>query len=169
LSCNLGYQTFKHKDVEDLENRRTSDRVLVLTDGMFAHDGSIAPLTEYHSRLPKEDCILVDDSHGAGVLGGQGRGTHELCGVPRARLIQTTTLSKAFGAFGGVILGSEEFCRKICEKSAAFSGSTPMPLPCAGAALEATKLLKNPVFRERLWENCARVGSPNSPIISVIP
>jgi 7-keto-8-aminopelargonate synthetase-like enzyme len=168
-SAGLSCQTFKHKSVNDLITKLTPNPTLILTDGVFAHDGSIAPLREMFERLPKEAWILVDDSHGAGVLGANGRGTHEYFKLPRKRLIQTTTLSKAFGCFGGAINASREICDLIRSRSNAFGGSTPCPLPCAAAALEAVRLLDDPSFRERLRENCARVGAGPAAIFSVIP
>ena len=100
---------FAHRDVSDLARRigRTgrSSRVLVLTDGMFSHDGSVAPLRAYARLLGRNGRLLVDDAHGAGVLGEHGRGSAECEGVEDARLIRTITLSKAFGVYGGAILG----------------------------------------------------------------
>ena len=56
-------------------------RPIVLTDGMFSHDGSVAPLREYLKILPAHGLILVDDAHGGGVLGKTGKGLLELTGV----------------------------------------------------------------------------------------
>jgi 7-keto-8-aminopelargonate synthetase-like enzyme len=73
-------------------------------------------------------------------------------------VIQTVTLSKAFGAYGGAILGSAALRRRICERSRAFVGSTPLPLPLASAALRSTRLLAaDPGFRQRLAHNLAYV------------
>ena len=164
----LAVQKFKHKSVEDLRKKLSSEKTLVLTDGVFAHDGSVAPLDEMTKSLPEGAWILVDDSHGAGVLGANGRGTHELFGLSRERLIQTTTLSKAFGCFGGVINTGGEI-GNLVRGSNVFSGSTPFPLPCAAAVLEAVRLLDDSSFRLRLKENCARVETGPSAIFSVTP
>ncbi len=137
---------FKHCDPEDLARsvRRCGPgtRLMVLTDGLFARDGSVAPLADYLSALPKDAWVLVDDAHGAGVLGRSGQGSLELAGVSRRRIIQTTTLSKAFGAYGGAILGSVSLRRRVLEQSRLFIGSTPLPLPLANAALESIRILK---------------------------
>ena len=133
-------------------------KVLVLTHGMFARDGSAAPLAEYLEVLPKDALILVDDAHGAGVLGRTGKGTPEHAGVSRRRIIQTVTLSKAFGAYGGAILGSARLRQQILDRSWMFVGSTPVPLPLANAALQGVRMLKaNPSLRRRLLENAAYV------------
>lgn len=129
-------------------------RPILLTDGMFAHDGSVAPLAEYLRILPRNGMVLVDDAHGAGVLGVKGRGTLEYLGVRRSRIIQCATLSKAFGSYGGVILGTRSLRNKIVTRSHAFAGSTPLPPPLAGAALAAIQILKRePERRERLFRN----------------
>ncbi|HRT07286.1 MAG TPA: pyridoxal phosphate-dependent aminotransferase family protein [Candidatus Paceibacterota bacterium] len=116
-------------------------RILLLTDGMFARDGSAAPLERYLEVLPKDACLLVDDAHGAGILGANGRGTPEHAGVKRQRIIQTITLSKAFGAYGGAILGTAALRRRIISHSHLFIGSTPLPPPLANAGLEAVRLM----------------------------
>src|SRR5262249_7322018 len=88
LQCPV--HTFPHRDPRAVANaaRRcgASARVLLLTDGLFAHSGEVAPLQEYRRALPADAWLLVDDAHGAGVLGRRGRGTAEHCGVSAARL-----------------------------------------------------------------------------------
>jgi len=156
LDCPL--KTFKHRDAADLaqaiKHCGPRSRILVLTDGMFSHDGSVAPLKEYLAVLPGDGMILVDDAHGAGVLGKNGRGAPEHNGVDRRRLIQTITLSKAFGAYGGAVLSSRELRDKIMGASNSFIGATPLPLPLAAAAATALDLLKaNPAWRTQLFAN----------------
>jgi 7-keto-8-aminopelargonate synthetase-like enzyme len=136
---------FKHQDTGDfargIKRCGPGARPMVLTDGMFSQDGSVAPLKTYLKCLPDDGMILVDDAHGAGVLGKKGQGTLEFEGVGRERIIQCTTLSKAFGVFGGAILGTRELRQRIFNHSRAFVGSTPLPLPLANAALESVKIL----------------------------
>ena len=129
-------------------------RPIVLTDGMFSHDGSVAPLRAYLKILPPGGMILVDDAHGAGVLGRRGKGALELEKVSRRRIIQCITLSKAFGAYGGVALVSRALREKILARSRTFAGTTPLPPPLAGAALAALEILRRePARRKRLSEN----------------
>jgi 7-keto-8-aminopelargonate synthetase-like enzyme len=117
-------------------------KLILLTDGMFAHDGSAAPLNEYLEVLPKDAMLLVDDAHGAGVLGATGKGTPEHAGISRRRVVQTVTLSKAFGTYGGAILSTPRFRQQILAKSTILIGSTPLPLPLASAASAALTVLK---------------------------
>jgi glycine C-acetyltransferase len=149
---------FRHRDVEDLEQvvRRCGPgaSLMLMTDGMFAHDGSVAPLAKCLEILPKDAAILVDDAHGAGVLGKTGKGSVEHEGVSRKRIIQTITLSKAFGTYGGAILGTENLRKRIIEHSKMFLGSTPLPLPLANAAMRSVQILKSDgQLRRRLVAN----------------
>jgi 7-keto-8-aminopelargonate synthetase-like enzyme len=148
---------------------------------MFSNDGSIAPLDEYAKILPRNSMILVDDAHGAGVLGRTGKGTLEQTGVSRARIIQTVTLSKAFGVYGGAILCDKPLRDAIISKSGMFAGSTPLPLPLANAANTAVQILqRDQSLRHRLQQNVQyaksalrevhrSIPATHSPIIALTP
>lgn len=149
---------FKHRDAEDLKRvaARNGGKLIVLTDGMFSHDGSTAPLKAYLKVLPRTAQLLVDDAHAAGVLGATGKGTLELEGVSRARITQCVTLSKAFGVYGGAVLGTRELRQRILQRSRAFIGCTPLPLPLANAAVESVRILsRGAKLRARLHRNAA--------------
>lgn len=151
-------QSFQHRDPRDLARvlarAKGDDKPIVLTDGLFAHSGAVAPLEEYVELLPAHGMMLVDDAHGAGILGAQGRGTPEFAGVPRRRVIQTITLSKAFGVYGGAILGTTALRQKIFQTSSMFAGSTPLPPPLAQAALCSVEIMRSdPGLRQRLDKN----------------
>ena len=155
--------SFKHRDVASfgaaLGRCGIGARPLVLTDGMFSHDGSVAPLREYLELLPRDGLLLVDDAHGAGVLGETGGGAVELQGVSRQCVVQCVTLSKAFGVYGGAILCSGKLRARMVS-SPAYVGSTPLPLPLANAAVEALDVLRDgKLFRARLNENASFVKS----------
>lgn len=183
----LGGRTinFRHLDPADLKRvvsklPKTAG-VILLTDGMFSHNGSIAPLRQYMKVLPSNAMLLLDDAHGAGTLGNSGKGTIELENVPRKRVIQSITLSKAFGCYGGAILCDAGLRQAIISKSRLFVGSTPLPLPLAGAAFTAVQTLaKEKALRQRLNDNVSFVkerlresgfemaDSP-SPILAIAP
>ena len=137
---------FKSRDPADLRRVLAGAggniKPILLTDGVFTDEGEVAPLAEYLKILGPHGMILLDDAHGAGVIGRTGRGTPEYAGVSRQRIIQTVTLSKAFGVYGGAILCSRALRGKMIAGSAMFAGSTPLPLPLAYAALRAIRLLK---------------------------
>ena len=97
------------KTLRALLQRLGDIRPIILTDGMFAHDGSIAPLKEYLTALPPAGMILLDDCPQRGVLGKNGSGTPEHSGVSEnaTQITQTITLSKGFGVYtAGPFLGS---------------------------------------------------------------
>jgi 7-keto-8-aminopelargonate synthetase-like enzyme len=176
---------FRHLDPTDLAAsvRRCGPeaRLILLTDGMFSHNGAAAPLAAYLEVLPPDAMMLVDDAHGAGVLGENGRGTLEYAKIGRDRIIQTITLSKAFGTFGGAVLCTRAFRERIISHSPMFVGSTPPPLPVVYAALRAVRILTS--GKRLLWrlrENLAYVKGllrktdvtlpeAPSPIIAVVP
>jgi 7-keto-8-aminopelargonate synthetase-like enzyme len=175
---------FRHRDAADLARiirRLGAIKPLLMTDGMFSHDGSVAPLREYLAVLPRGGMLLVDDAHGAGVLGATGRGTPQHAGVPMSRIIQTITLSKAFGVFGGAVIGPRKLRADIIARSGIFTGSTPLPLPLACAALKSLEILQaNPRMRARLNRNVKYLrrklregGTPApelpGPIIALVP
>lgn len=136
---------FRHRDPEDLRQQLdkapAGARPLVMTDGLFAHDGSVAPVAAYLKHLPRTGMVLLDDAHGAGVLGRHGRGTPEWAEVDDDRVLQCVTLSKAFGVYGGAVLARQSVREKIRERSRLFTGTTPLSPLLAGAALEALKIL----------------------------
>jgi 8-amino-7-oxononanoate synthase len=175
----------RHRDTTDLEQvvRRCGPgaRPMLLTDGMFAHDGSAAPLANYLEILPKDAVILVDDAHGAGMIGKTGKGSIEHEGVSRKRIIQAITLSKAFGTYGGAILATASLRARMIDKSMMFLGSTPLPLPLANAAMKSVQILKDDKsLRGRLVANVKFVkealcaagklsGVTPGPIVPVVP
>jgi len=176
---------FKHRDASDLARQlrrlRGKSRPLVLTDGLFARDGELAPLAAYLQVLPANGMILLDDAHAAGMIGATGKGTVEYAGVPRRRIIQTITLSKAFGCYGGAILCEGGLRQKLMTGSAMFAGSTPLLLPLASAALKAMQLLRrDPGLRCRLSQNTQYVKTAlrarglsvpqtPAPIVCIVP
>lgn len=177
--------SFKHRDpahaVRQLARCGPTARPILLTDGMFSHDGSLAPVKEYLRLLPPEGALLLDDAHGAGTLGRTGRGTLEVLGVQDRRILRTITLSKAFGAYGGAVLGPRAILRRVRTQSPLFAGNTPLPLPLVCAALRSLELVRSDrASRARLLEFTAvakgrlrRAGwaipDTPSPILAFLP
>ncbi len=153
----LPMEYFQHRDAGDLQKRLRAwqgKAVLVVTDGIFAARGEIAPLDAYWQLVQQFDArLLVDDAHGMAVLGEKGRGTVEYFRLPFSEVWVTGTLSKGFGVFGGVILGTHELIQTVLKQSAAFVGHTPMPLAMlAGAKAAVTFLRQHPQRIHRLQE-----------------
>jgi len=144
-------------------------RIALLTDGVFAHDGRIAPLPELMRVLSSDGMLLLDDAHGAGVLGKNARGTAEHFSIRDKRMVRSITLSKAFGAFGGAVLASKKLCERIVSHSRLFAGSTPPPLPLAKAAIYALANVQGDAsLRARLKRNTKMIGR-EFPITAVVP
>jgi 7-keto-8-aminopelargonate synthetase-like enzyme len=146
---------FKHGSPEDLERKlahvEVNESTALLTDGMFSHNGAVAPLRRYRRLLDDRALLWVDDSHGGGILGRHGRGTVELMGISRRNVIQTVTFSKAFGVYGGAVAGSRKTVEEIFAKSRIASGNTPLPPMLAGGILIALKFAN--AKRRRILES----------------
>lgn len=163
---------FHHADPDDLQRLlrqhcRPGDRPLVLTDGVFAAGGDLAPVDRYVEVLGHYPgaSLLVDDAHGFGTLGDRGRGTLEHFGFwgpgvnaaatpAGARLFVSGTLSKALGGFGGLLAGSDEFIGHARSSSHYFDGASAPPAPVAGATAKALEIVvRQPQLRTQLREN----------------
>lgn len=155
----LPTRRFPHSDPASLATalRRCGPaaRALVLTDGLFPPAGDPAPIRALCTVVEPPHTLLVDDAHGVGVLGRRGRGTVEWSGVPLRRVVLTCTLSKGFGAYGGVVLGPRSLRAAVLARSAFFMGNTVLPPPLAAGALAALAVLdrEGPTRRARLDVN----------------
>ncbi len=150
---------YPHLDMEGLRKvlRETKDarRRLVVTDGVFSMDGDIAPLDEIVELAEEYDAVvMVDDAHGDGVLGKDGRGIIDHFGLEGRVDIDMGTLSKAFGSLGGYIAGSKELREYLINAARSFIFTTAHP-PCVSAAtMEALRMVQDePEHLRRLWDN----------------
>ncbi|MBC8103414.1 MAG: glycine C-acetyltransferase [Cytophagales bacterium] len=150
---------YKHRDMEALEDalQSTQDsRIrLIITDGVFSMDGDVAPLDKICDLAEQYDAaVMVDDAHGSGVMGKNGRGTASHFGVKDRVDIQLGTLSKAVGVVGGYIAGSRALKDWLTQRARPFLFSTGAPPAVAGACIEALRIMENDAsLTERLWEN----------------
>jgi len=150
---------YKHCDsanLEELLEKHKTDNPLILTDGIFALTGEIAPIAKIHEIAVRMNAILVvDDAHGTGILGETGKGTPEYFGLHKAtNIYQTETFSKAFGVYGGFIASTQQVIEKIFTQSPVFAGSTALPPTLAAAAIQSLELVSSqPELRNRLFEN----------------
>ncbi|MEM1452559.1 MAG: pyridoxal phosphate-dependent aminotransferase family protein [Planctomycetota bacterium] len=141
-----------------LLDRFKDARPLVLTDGVFAMHGRLASAAELLRFLPDDGVLLVDDSHGVGVLGPHGRGTLETFGLSDERIVLTGSLGKALGSGGGFVAGARETIEAIRGSSASFAGTTALAPPLAAAALAALEIVESePARRERLTANTGQL------------
>jgi 8-amino-7-oxononanoate synthase len=169
--------SFRHRDVGDLaaklsKCRAEGRRPLVMTDGIFAATGALAPIDKYIGLL--EDCgtatLLIDDAHGFGAVGANGRGTLEYFDLwgPAVNadvkpnggcaIYVSGTLSKAIGGFGGILAGSAGLTDRARATSHYHDGASAPASPVAGASAKALEIvLREPQLRARLQANVARL------------
>lgn len=152
-------RVFKHRDIRDLEKQlegaKNFRRVLVITDGVFSMDGDIAPLKDI-VRLAEDYRAItyVDDAHGDGVLGKNGRGITNHFGVEGRVDVDMGTFSKAFGSVGGYVVGPTVLCKYLQNKVRSYLLSGSHPPAVVGACIAAIKLVKKrPGLVKTLWEN----------------
>jgi 7-keto-8-aminopelargonate synthetase-like enzyme len=153
---------FRHRDPEDLAKKlkkrlKAGRRPFLLTDGVFPIYGRIAPVPEYAEAIAGYGGLIgLDDAHGVGVLGANGRGTLEHFGMKAPNLYFAGTLSKAFGGYGGFVVGKKSFTGRIRSAVGSYVGSTPTPTPIAAATAKGIEiLLRHPEMRDRLRLNTA--------------
>jgi glycine C-acetyltransferase len=160
LSRPAGKVIYPHSDMTALGDALAAAprdaRKLILTDGVFSMEGDLAKLPEIVELARSYDAtLIVDDSHGVGVLGETGRGTVEHFGLLGEVDIITGTLGKALGgAAGGYVAGSEEVCDLLQQRSRPQLFSNALPPTVACSALRAIELmLESPGLLMRLREN----------------
>src|SRR5450631_4104784 len=152
---------YEHVDVDDAERalKEARDkgyrRVLLITDGVFSMDGDIAPLPDLVERAEKYDAaVMVDDAHGTGVLGRNGRGTSDHFDLHGRVALNIGTLSKAVGVVGGYVAASQTVRDHLIHKARPFLFSSSHPPAVVMACIAAIDVLEQePQLIERLWEN----------------
>ena len=153
-------ERFKNRDMADLrralEATRETRNKLIMTDGVFSMEGSLAPLPEMVELAKEFDAFLVvDESHGTGVLGKTGRGTPEELGVFGKIDAYTSTLGKALGgSHGGFTTGPRPLVEYLRQKSRPYLFSNTLPPAVVMGSLAAIDLLERDAsFITRLREN----------------
>jgi 8-amino-7-oxononanoate synthase len=147
--CKL--RRYPHADPEGaLRQLRTvpDGAAMIATDGVFSMDGDVAPLRELSlvARV-QQALIYVDDAHGVGVVGPDGRGCVAEAGLDASGLVQLATLGKALGGYGAVVLGSEEIIGHLAETARPYIYTTALPPAQAAATLAAVKLARRDHWR----------------------
>jgi glycine C-acetyltransferase len=152
-------KVFPHKDVDGarqiLRRLPSTQRKLLITDGVFSMDGDLGPLPALCSLAEEFGCIMmVDDAHASGVFGRNGRGTVDHFGVHGRVDVQVGTLSKAIGALGGYVAGTRALVEFLHHRARPFLFSTSHPPAVAAACIAAIDvLMEEPELIDRLWEN----------------
>lgn len=149
---------YKHNDMDSLEKQLQKcepDKIkLIVTDGVFSMEGDVAKLPEIVALAKKYNAsVMVDEAHGIGVLGKQGRGTCNHFGVTEDVDLIMGTFSKSFASIGGFIASDKETINYLRHNSRSYifsASNTPSATAAAGAALDI--MLNEPERIEHLWK-----------------
>ena len=164
--CGATIRVFPHNHLGKLEKLLVSSccnarRVLVVTESIFSMDGDAAALAGIVELKDRHGAwLMLDEAHGVGVLGPQGRGLAAALGLEHRVELQMGTLSKAFGLAGGYLAASRVVVDLLINKARSFIYTTAPPPALAHAAREALRLIQGPEGdrrRERLRRNLAMV------------
>jgi 8-amino-7-oxononanoate synthase len=121
-----------------------SGRKLVITDAVFSMDGDLAPLPELLTLCEQHDAwLLIDDAHGFGVLGAQGRGSLAHFGIASERVICMATLGKAAGVFGAFVAAEQAVIDTLVNHARSYVYTTATPPALASALLESLQQIAN--------------------------
>ncbi len=150
---------FPHKDVKVLKSQLEASKKaskFIVSDGVFSMDGDIAPIPEL-AALAKDHraMLMIDDAHGVGMLGENGRGSLEHHGVPTSKVdLQMGTFTKAFGGIGGYVAGDEDLIDYLRITARTYIFSAPLPPAIAAGVAEAIDIAeREPWRREKALEN----------------
>jgi glycine C-acetyltransferase len=154
---------YPHNDVGVLRERLAEAReeganqILVITDGVFSMDGDLAPIDRIVDAADDFDAmVMVDDAHGEGVVGRGGRGIVDHFGLHGRVDVEVGTMSKAFGAVGGYVAGSEELIEWLRQRGRPFLFSSAITPPDVAACIASVEILDSSTeLVDRLWSNSA--------------
>jgi 8-amino-7-oxononanoate synthase len=134
--------------------------VVIITDGVFAAEGSIAPVASLLEALPaRRGVLVIDDCHGFCVLGPKGQGLAAQAGLHDPRVVITTSLAKGLGCHGGVIAATRQICETVRTHGNAYVGTTPTSAAVISGAIEALAIVeREPERLQRLRDNTAHLA-----------
>ncbi len=143
---------YKHCDVLDLEeklkNYPSSQRKIIITDGVFSMDGDIAPLSKILELARKYKAITyLDDAHGTGILGKNGRGVEDYFDVEGQVDVIMGTFTKAFGGVGGFIVSSQDVIDYLKIRADSFIFTAPISPPVVYGLIKSIELVENEKWR----------------------
>lgn len=158
--CKAQRYRYEHNNMEDLEQKLKESSHLrsriIVTDGSFSMDGTVAQLDKICDLADQYDAIvMVDESHSTGFIGKTGRGTHEYCNVMGRIDIITGTLGKALGgASGGFTTGRKEIIEMLRQRSRPYLFSNTLAPSIVGASIKVLDMLSETTeLRDKLEAN----------------
>ncbi|XP_043465494.1 2-amino-3-ketobutyrate coenzyme A ligase, mitochondrial [Leptopilina heterotoma] len=184
--CKAKKFRYKHRDMNDLEEKlkenATSRLKLIVTDGVFSMDGTVAPLKDIIDLAKKYNALtFVDDCHATGFFGKTGRGTEEYFNNVGGIDIINSTLGKALGgAAGGYTTGCKEVIDLLRQRSRPYLFSNSLPPPVVASGIQVIDLISDStefldqitenteLFRSRMTSAGFRISGDNHPICPVM-
>ncbi len=151
-------KVFKHRDMDNLRKalgEKSSGRKLIITDGVFSMDGTLAKLPDIVELAKEYNALtLVDDAHGEGVMGSHGRGIVDHFNLHGEIDIEVGTFSKALGTIGGYAGGNKILIEYLRQKARPFLFSSAVTPPDIVATIKAIEILqKDNSLISKLWSN----------------
>ncbi|SJM91410.1 8-amino-7-oxononanoate synthase [Crenothrix polyspora] len=180
LASGAIFKRYAHADTDALARhlQAASGNKLIVTDGVFSMDGDFAPLDRLSALAKQHNAwLMVDDAHGLGVIGTQGKGVLDYYGVSQDDVpILMGTLGKGFGTFGAFVAGSETLIETLIQKARTYIYTTAMPTAVAAATRASLLLLikdqwrreKLHVLSDRFKAGANDLGLPLMPSASAI-
>jgi 8-amino-7-oxononanoate synthase len=156
------FRRYPHRDAEAARRllaESTPPTAVLATDGVFSMDGDLAPLHALSEAARAHGAwLVVDDAHGIGVLGANGRGAVEVAGLDgEAVPVLVGTLGKAFGSFGAFVAGARDLIDLLIQRARPYVYTTALPQPVAAATRAALRLAREESWRrERVLALTAR-------------
>lgn len=150
LLCPASMKRFHHNDISHLENQ-IAGNTLVVTEGVFSMDGDLSPLADIAKATQGKAWLAVDDAHGIGVLGEEGKGSCQRAGIKPQLLV--VTFGKAFGLSGAAIMCDEMTGEYLTQFARHHVYSTAIPPSQAHALNEAVNIIASQQWRrDKLFE-----------------
>lgn len=147
-----GMLRYRHSDMGSLQQQldaHCGGTRMVVTDSVFSMDGDVARLGEMAEICSRENALLmVDDAHGLGVLGSEGRGSVDESGLSQEKVpILMGTLGKAFGVAGAFVAGNESMIETLIQLARSYIYTTAMPPSLAEATRESLRIVRSEAWR----------------------
>ena len=157
--CRATFKRYRHNDINHLQKTLNTEkyrRTLISVDAVFSMDGDQAPITQLSDIAEENQAVLlIDDAHGFGVLGEQGRGSYSANRlIPNGPRLMLGTLGKALGSFGAFVAGDRVYIDHLKQFARTYTYTTALPPAVAEASRTALSILQDEPWRqEQLHQN----------------
>ena len=152
--CRASFKRFRHNDLDHLQQTLNTEkyrRALISVDAVFSMDGDQAPITQLNKIAQENKAVLlIDDAHGLGVLGREGRGSYDAAGLsPSECRLMLGTLGKAMGSFGAFVAGDRIYIEHLKQFARTYTYTTALPPAVAETSRTALSVLCDESWRQK--------------------